>query len=288
VSFAQLSLGNSHGCGVDLNNNIVCWGYSTYGETMVPGVAFKQAAQGCGLRSDGSVSCWPSLSSPSTVASYYAPAGSYQQVTVGQGAFGIKTDGTIGCLGTGTSCNVATLPSGVFTQISSGMQNNTCAVGTSGAVTCWPQTGAPPLPGVYVQVSVGRSSTCGIKTDGSLACWGSNTGNDATPPAGSFTQVVEGWEMGCGLQSNQSIVCWGTLAAEEPAPAGTFTQVALGEMAVCGLGAGGTISCSAGQKAPAGIFTNIAGGWTGDMYGVRDDGAIVGWTSSGTVQEIHW
>ena len=126
----------------------------------------------CGLRTDGTITCWGwNYSGQAT-----APAGQYTAVTAGGGwhSCGLRTNGTITCWGNNDD-GEATAPAGQYSAVTAGY-GHSCGLRTNGTITCWGwndegQADAPD--GQYSAVTAGRHS-CGLRTDGTITCWGGN------------------------------------------------------------------------------------------------------------------
>ncbi len=243
----------------------------------LPGSGFAQqisAAEdyACALLTDGAVTCWGDdangqLGNGAAGAQTSPPApitlpgpGTAKAVSAGADhVCVVLTDGGVTCWGQGldgrlgnggTSTVTAppapiTLPSpGTAAAVSAGYRHS-CAVLTSGAVTCWGQdfsgelgngTGStddvltPPspitLPGsaIAASVSAGFDGTCVVLSDGDVSCWGTGryyrlgTGSIVTshspsspidmPGAYLAYAVAVGDSTVCAL-AGAGVVCWG-------------------------------------------------------------------------------
>ena len=158
-SYASVSAGGFHTCGVGTNGSVAFWGFNDSGQATPPSGSFTSVSAGhnhtCGVGSNGAVVCWGSNHS-------------YEGDIIGQ----------------------ATPPSGSFVSVRAGY-DHTCGVKSNGSVVCWGvdyyrQVTLPS--GSFTSVSVGGAHACGVKINGSVVCWGSNRDyNDAfvgqaTPP----------------------------------------------------------------------------------------------------------
>jgi alpha-tubulin suppressor-like RCC1 family protein/uncharacterized lipoprotein YmbA len=272
VSYTQVSAILHYTCGLRSDGSLTCWGSNTYGQTDV--VGYTQISAGgyhtCGLRSDGSLVCWGH--------NYYGQT------------------------------NVPDLPAEVsYTQTSAGGYH-TCGLRSDGSLVCWgsnwdSQTNIPPLPtGVsYTQVSAGGYHTCGLRSNGSLICWGENddgqTSVPALPAEVSYTQVSAGLRHTCGLRSDGSLICWGRNTAGQTnvptLPAGvSYTQAGAGGIHTCGLRSNGSLVCwgwnDDGQTdvptPPAGLsYTQVSAG-EAHTCGLRSDGSLVCWGDNSSGQ----
>jgi alpha-tubulin suppressor-like RCC1 family protein len=177
---------------------------------------------GCGIRLDGSLSCWGDNTSGqlgvnTTAASFQqteVPDGPWLTVTSGGSqTCAIKQDSTLWCWGGNTSGQLGTgntKPSSVPVQVTntgwaqvSDNYYHTCAIKQDGTLWCWgsnadsqlaldPTVSYRPAPSQIVgstweQVTTGADHTCAIKQDGTLWCWGGNStgqlGNQTVPAA---------------------------------------------------------------------------------------------------------
>lgn len=181
LSFAQITVGSPHTCGVTIDNQAYCWGNGLNGrlgdrmavdrlaprQVATPPAYFAELAAGsshtCGLTS-AAVYCW-----------------------------GNNGSGHLGLSGTSQELRPTTwvggLPSAI--QITAGGQH-ACALVLTGQVYCWGANGSgqlsdgttggsrstpAPVAGDlhFVQVSAGNLHTCGITRDRKAYCWGFNT-----------------------------------------------------------------------------------------------------------------
>lgn len=229
LTFAAVSAGASHTCGVTTNGLAYCWGSNIFGElgdgTQISrgnpvlvsgGLTFAAVSAGashtCGLTTNGVAYCW------------------------GRNDFGELGDGT-----TLTSRTSPVLVVGglTFAAVSAGGSRHTCGVTTSGEAYCWGDnskgqlgdatlTARPnpvPVSGgrTYAAVSAGASHTCGVTTSGEAYCWGRNDfgqlGDGAAtdprtspvPVSGGFTfaTVSPGDLHSCGVTTSGAAHCWG-------------------------------------------------------------------------------
>ena len=138
------------------------------------------ATSACGVRPDGSVTCWGEDSYGDTSP----PADTFKQISVNAyHACGVRTDGTVACWGRNDYGQVSP-PVGTFTEVSAGILH-TCGLMTDGTAACWGHNAfgqASPPVGTFTQVSAGQYDTCGVRPDGALACWGRNNVGQAVPP----------------------------------------------------------------------------------------------------------
>jgi alpha-tubulin suppressor-like RCC1 family protein len=224
LTFAQVSSGGDHTCGVTTSRAAYCWGKNNLGQLgdgttidhpspvlVQGGVSFTQASAGylhsCGVALGGTTYCW-----------------------------GTNFGGELGD-GTTTSRSTPGLVHGGLTlvHLSAGFYG-TCGVTDSGAAYCWGGHGlqegngssrSPVLvPGgmIFTMMSVGDAHTCGVTTTGTAHCWGNNlfgqvgdgTVSDTfyTTPVlvgggRSFGQVSAGDFFTCGLTTDGTAYCWG-------------------------------------------------------------------------------
>lgn len=125
---------------------------------------------GCGLKEDGSVSCWGAGSTGDdscdedltlTVNSGQdqPPAGPFEYLASGSyHSCAVRTDGTIACWGAGTTDTDCS-----ETEIECGQA-------------------MPPSEGGFVQVAGGFTHSCGLKETGKVVCWGSDSFGRSSPP----------------------------------------------------------------------------------------------------------
>ena len=245
-SFASVSAGELHTCGVKSNGSVACWGSDEYGQVTAFDYSFDSVSAGsvhtCGVRSDGSFACWGSDGDGEATP----PAGSF--VSVSAGVFhtcGLRSDGSFACWGYNED-GQATPPADSFDSISA-LGHHTCGVRSDGSFACWGSDGdgeATPPAGSFVSVSAGGKHTCGVRSDGSFACWGSDGDGEATPPAGSFDSVSAGGFHTCGVRSDGSVACWGyNEDGQATPPAGSFDSVSAGVFHTCGLRSDGSVAC---------------------------------------------
>jgi alpha-tubulin suppressor-like RCC1 family protein len=184
VGIRSLGVGEEHACALDGTGAAWCWGANRWGQlgdgttndrtsaTRVAspsGVQFSQVSAGlehtCAVTGDGGAYCWG--------------ANNYGQLNHG-------ADGGTPFLSAPAGLSPTLIPGLEPLQQLSAGDRHTCAVGSSGDVTCWgdnarSQAGAPvtslippvPLAGVS-SVSSGGRHTCALTVTGQVLCWGSN------------------------------------------------------------------------------------------------------------------
>jgi len=209
LSFAALSAGNAHTCGVTTLGAITCWGFNGYGQLgdgsflarPVPGPIlgpddFATVSAGgyhtCGVTTGGTAYCWG-----------YNSDGELGDGTTSHRAIPLPVAGGLG-----------------FAGLASGGQH-TCSVTTQGAAYCWGWNGwgqlgvggstgpefcsssAPcsKVPAAVVgglafrAVDAGFSHTCGVTPTGAAYCWGYNQngqlGNGTTGSSSAPVQIVQ-------------------------------------------------------------------------------------------------
>jgi alpha-tubulin suppressor-like RCC1 family protein len=280
VSFAAVTAGRLHTCGVTAAGPAYCWGGNSFGQLgdgtpttrltpvpVAPGVSFAAVDAGdfhtCGVTAAGTAYCWGSNS--------------------------------VGQLGDGTTTPQSSpvlvkAPAGVsFAAVTAGAAH-TCGVTAAGVVYCWGANGSGQLgdgtttdrltpvlvaPGVsFAAVTAGRLHTCGVTP--TAYCWGSNSvgqlGDGTTidrsspvlvqPPTGvSFAAVTAGYSYTCGLATLAGTApsCWGgngfgqlgdgtatdrLTPVPVASPAGvSFVAVTAGTAHTCGVTAAGVAYC---------------------------------------------
>ena len=173
--------------------------------------------------------CWGNPKGESGL-SVAAPKAYLTQISAGGHVIcGLKSSGAIACSG-GYGYHplpVTKVPSGKFSQVSSGFVYSCGIRRVTDKVACWGQIGSVKhnIPtDSFTQISVGFSEACGLLTDGSINCFG--TDPFPTPPAGAFTDVAVGYGSACAVSASGALTCWGTGTASN-APAGTYRQVSI-------------------------------------------------------------
>lgn len=229
VTFASVSVGGIHTCGVAAGGVAYCWGWNTRGQLgdgssgterwlpirVVGDTRFAALSAGdrytCGLTAGGAAYCW------------------------GLNGWGQLGDGTT----TDRSSPVPVAGGLSFRVVSTGFRHS-CAIAASGALQCWglnragqlgdetttDRSSPVPVAGglTFVAVSAGDFHTCGITTAGTAYCWGANgdgqlgdgsTTNRLTPtavrmPNGiSFAALNAGGFHTCGITAAGTVYCWG-------------------------------------------------------------------------------
>ncbi len=280
VSFAAVSAGLRHTCGVTAASAAYCWGYNGFGQLgdgtttdrwtpvrVAGGVSFAAVSAGvahtCGIPAAGAAYCW------------------------GDNFFGELGDGTT----TSRSSPVlVAAPAGVsFAAVSTGI-GHTCGVTAAGAAYCWGHNASGQLGdgtttsrstprlvagGVsFAAVRADFSHTCGLTATGAAYCWGDNTSGQlgdgtttsrsrpvlvAAPGGVSFAAVSGGGEVfhTCGVTAAGAVYCWGNnffgqlgdgTTTDRSSPvlvAGgvSFAAVSAGLRHTCGVTAAGAAYC---------------------------------------------
>ena len=190
LTFATVSAGGAHSCGVVSSRAAYCWGSNDRGQL---GVGTTTGPEDCGLDlppcSTRPVAVLGGLSFTAVSAGGYHTCG----VTT-TGAAYCWGDNHEGGLGDGTttyrSSPVPVLGGLRFAAVSAG-EFHTCGVTVEGAAYCWGENYAgglgdgtttyrsspvPVLGGLrFAAVSTGGSYTCGVTVEGTAYCWGSNS-----------------------------------------------------------------------------------------------------------------
>jgi len=185
LTFAAVSAGVYHTCGVTTSGAAYCWGSNAFGQLgdgtatdrLVPtavagGLTFTAVSTGwwhtCGATTSGAAYCW--------------------------GDNGFLGDGT----NTGRLVPTAVAGGLTFTTLSAG-PGETCGVTTSGAAYCWgynafgqlgdgtttsrliptPVAGGLTFAAVSAGVEVETGHACGVTPGGAAYCWGASNGAGA-------------------------------------------------------------------------------------------------------------
>ncbi|PYP56747.1 MAG: chromosome condensation regulator RCC1 [Gemmatimonadetes bacterium] len=280
LSYAVLSGGFEHTCGVTPGGAAYCWGANFNGQlgngdttasptpvAVTGGLPFNAVSAGvyhsCGLATGGAIYCW----------------GNNIAGELGNGA-PISYVNSSPVLVSGESS---------FVAIAAGYQYS-CGLTTSGAAYCWgdnvsgelgngnlTSSGVPvPVAGGlnFVALSAGDSHACGLTRDGAAYCWGSNgsgeLGNGTTQKSTSpvavsgaltFAAISAGQGATCGVTTGGAAYCWGyngygqlgnaaTPLTNAPNPTPllvsgglTFATVSTGYLHTCGVTPQGAAYC---------------------------------------------
>ena len=265
MTYASVSAGWLHTCGVTIGGDVLCWGDDEDGAATPPEGAFTSVSAGsrytCGVKADGSINCW-----------------------------GVEWFGnTAFCSNGQSNCreaewNYQPIPTGRFTSVSVG-GGHICAIRIDESVSCWRQNSegeATPPQGTFAQVDAGSSHTCGVKADGSVACWGFDNFGQAAPPEGVFTSVSAGSRHTCGIKSDGDVLCWGDdKDGRATPPEGVFTSVSVAEYYSCGVKDDGSVACWGDDKdgratPPEGVFTSVSAG-EAHTCGIMTNGLVACW-----------
>ena len=290
ISFAAITAGLFHTCGLTLSGAAYCWGYNSSGQlgsgsstqsSSVPvavtgGLTFVTLSAGgsetCGLTSGGAAYCWGangagSLGNGSTTSSSVpvAVAGgiSFSSITPGSGhACGLTANGTAYCWGWNELGQLGIGNYGGSDQ---------CVSQLGGACSAKP---VPVTGGVkFAALSAGGQTSCGVTLSGNTYCWGDNRygqlGN------GTKTNVNEPVEVvGFGAPPSVASVAM-SLHAAAIVPGGTVQLAATTRDANGSLLLGRSVSWSSANPTVAIVDPN------GLVSGVATGSAMVIATSEG-------
>ena len=275
VTWASLTAGVNHTCGLTSGAAAYCWGRNFNGQlgdsstaqrttavAVAGGLTFASLTAGnrhtCGLTSGGVAYCW------------------------GYNLYRQLGDGSA----TQRTMPVAVAGGLTFARLAAG-DDHTCGVTSGGAAHCWGSNsygqlgdgstttyrGTPVAVAgglTFASLTAGGSHTCGLTGSGIAYCWGDNfygqLGDSSTTQrtapvavAGglSFASLTAGRSYTCGLTSGGAAYCWGSNSSGQLGDGSTtqrtmpvavtggltFASLVAGGSHTCGLTSGGMAYC---------------------------------------------
>lgn len=208
MEFTDLALGSDHGCGIELDGTVTCWGdadqpleageecrFNECGQGVPPEGTFTKIAATdsatCALDASGAMSCWGTRTM-GLEGTFVDMDGSTEALC------GLQVDGAIACTG-----GVPAPPSlGPYTQVAVG-PGAVCGV-KQGGIDC---SGLDNQEGQFARVTVGDGFACALLIDGTPYCWGD--GLRILPPEGPLGAIVATDQFACGLDLDGALECWG-------------------------------------------------------------------------------
>lgn len=290
ASFAQISVGAFHSCGLTGGGSIFCWGQNGDGQVgdgtqtnqpipiYVEGLPGKMAevaagySHTCARTAAGAAYCW-----------------GYN--VHGELGDGTTTDSTAPVAVVGMGSGVTRIVAGGFTS---------CAIQTGGQLSCWGnnvhgqigngstanQSTPAPVSGLgsgVTQASAGGNHTCAV-AGGSAYCWGMNTSGaigdgtttDRLAPTkiaslGSIvSQVSAGYDHSCAVLGS-ALRCWGGNSSGQLGM-GNTTDLS-SPAGVPGLGSG-VSQVSAGDRYTCATVAGAARCWGSNQQGQLGDNTV--------------
>lgn len=298
-SGASLSAGTAHVCGLWQLGSVRCWGRGYEGQlgsadtdglrsspdpVTPPLTAVRALATGahhtCGLRVDGTVSCWGANDAGQIGVGDTIDHGvplavgditDGMAISAGRAHTCVLTrDGAVWCWGANNAGQVGGTPVATTSPIrvpdlppllaiASGGDTN-CGLQADGLVVCWgAQIGAlasyQPFTALTdtTAVAVGESAVCALRVDGSVWCWGDLDGGGtsaaptqvaALPPVRT---LVVGQHHACAIDTTQQLWCWGSnrLGQVDPARQETVSTAPVRRGSyVAAVSAGAVMTCA--------------------------------------------
>ncbi len=247
LSFASVSVGSQHTCGLVPSGSIYCWGANQFNqlgngssvESAIPvpvsGVVTFASVNtlgfhSCGVATDNTAYCW-----------------------------GANFDGRLGVEAPGPVVAPTAVSGGLtFASVSAGGVHS-CGITPDGTAYCWgenffgelgvelPLRSPSPVAVAtqirFASITSGALHNCGLTVDGAVYCWGANfvgqlangsTDNSSAPvrvaPGLTFASVMAGGYHTCGLATDGVAYCWGAnnygeLGGGSTAPSPTVVRV---------------------------------------------------------------
>jgi alpha-tubulin suppressor-like RCC1 family protein len=225
-TFASLSAGGAHACGVTTAGIAYCWGENDRGQLgngttqtsespvrVATDVRFRNVTTGfahtCGLAMDGRAYCWGDRGveggSAAERSRPIAVGGALRFTTLSAGAFytcGVATGGIGYCWG-----------SNQFGQLGDGTMKTSAE---PRAVA-----GGHRFRRIVAKRATGRPHTCGLTVEGTALCWGwesealgrQDLDDTSTPGAVAgglrFRALTAGFSHTCGITTRGDVYCWG-------------------------------------------------------------------------------
>ena len=169
-------LGQSFGCGLDVDQKVICFGSNDLGQTNAPTDSQYTAlsvgtCKSCAIDTEGKMSCW-GYSGGGDENTYKVVSTSHSGVCSSSYTWAIDTNDELAYWGVSNSPDTA----GTYKDVATGGAD-ACAITTAGVVKCWGMneepTGASNFDSIYVETGSGSSAqACALTTEGKLTCWG--------------------------------------------------------------------------------------------------------------------
>jgi hypothetical protein len=187
----QIGIGYQHGCALNTDHSVTCWGQPGTMNAPPAGLKAKSLAvaayYNCAVQMDDSVVCW-GINPPAPPAGLKA-----KLVTV-------------------------IFHAGLHLEEALGGTRHACAIQLDDTVRCWGDnidgtTDVPADLGPVRDIAAATYSTCAVRPDGELVCWGTRrlyADRYKDHPPGIKLKGIRGkFAAYCGLQLDDTIICWG-------------------------------------------------------------------------------
>ena len=288
LTFARISAGSGHTCGITTAGALYCWGSNATGQVgdgggtggasgvhwrnvpvaLMAGTSFASVSAGsgftCAVTTGGTTLCWGANDTQVASGGHFGAPNTImtpRDAQIGTALADVSAGGTRAACGRTSGGTAYCWGTDVFGMLGDGATSAPSGAGPKQVV------GGP-----WQQVSVGTTSACGIGTDGSLRCWGQNNEgqvgyaasgdyhNDfAAAPvqigAGqTWKQAAMGAGFGCALTTAGAAYCWG-LNSNGQAGIGSLTPRNPTPTAVAGGHAFASLSANATGSSMCGVTT---------------------------------
>jgi hypothetical protein len=191
VDPVQIGIGYQHGCALNTDHSVTCWGQPGTMNEPPAGLKAKSLAVAayfnCAVQMDDSVVCW-GINPPQP------PAGLKAKLVA------------------------AIFHAGLHLEEAKGGTRHACAIQLDDTVTCWGDdvdgtTDVPPDLGPVRDIAAATFNTCAVRPDGELVCWGTRRLYPERykdhPPGIKLKGIRGKFGAYCGIQLDDTIVCWG-------------------------------------------------------------------------------